>query len=235
MIRSGNPSLAARSEITERDRADLQQALFALYDARSYPRPAVEDVVPFAWNADPIAWARAGSGAGGRRFTQDRQAMRMETLRSLYVAKFAQRGPFRGAFAAVGIFYMPDLVRVDGDNLVKLCLDAGNPRKPKGMKKLGPKVKRPPPRIIGWRDDSNCLQQAGFIELDREHPRTLLAMAPSRSSMPRYPAKAGTGPGCVHCGCRPGFKPCASPCGWVADFKRASPLCQTCSNLGFGR
>lgn len=76
------------------------------------------------------------------------------------------RAPFEGNLALVCIFYRPDRRRIDGDNMLKLVCDAGN---------LAPI----------WLDDSQCTTKLARIELDKDNPRTEIALGPFASSLER--------------------------------------------------
>jgi len=64
----------------------------------------------------------------------------------------------RGPLTLAAWFYRPTRRRVDVDNLLKLVLDAGTAA-----------------RV--WADDSQVHQLLGGLDLDRVHPRTLVALA----------------------------------------------------------
>lgn len=62
--------------------------------------------------------------------------------------------PMEGPLVLVAGFWMPNLNRLDVDNLLKHLADAGNG--------------------VLWRDDSQLVRIAGLRFLDRERPRTAL-------------------------------------------------------------
>lgn len=73
------------------------------------------------------------------------------------------RLPLLEPLALVVAFYMPSLHRVDRDNLEKLVMDAAT-------------------RAGVWKDDSQVVAGAQWVVLDRENPRTLIALAQHDSS-----------------------------------------------------
>lgn len=115
----------------------------------------------------PTPQARSRSGKG-RHFTpehtrhaQQALATSMLALRSYFANGFGQ-----GNIALACIFYRGDRHTCDGDNLQKLVCDAGTNA---GL----------------WRDDSQVTGGAWRIELDRLHPRTVLAISPHQSTLRR--------------------------------------------------
>ncbi len=91
----------------------------------------------------------------------------------------AQCAPFTGNVGLVCIFYRPNLKRIDADNLMKHVCDSGNG--------------------ILWKDDSQITAEVSIVELDRDNPRTLIAVGKHASSMPRgsdavYPCETCGGP-----------------------------------------
>lgn len=92
---------------------------------------------------------------------------------------FAQIQPRPISFsnlALVAIFYMPDRRRVDGDNLLKLVMDAGT-------------------QARVWQDDSQITRKTGDVELDAARPRTLIGVCPTTGSLDRtIPIKKRRGP-----------------------------------------
>ncbi len=74
--------------------------------------------------------------------------------------------PLSGPLALVAFFYRSTMRRVDDDNLRKLVLDGAT-------------------RAGVWHDDDQVTAGAQLIELDRERPRTLIALCPHDSSMQR--------------------------------------------------
>ncbi len=73
--------------------------------------------------------------------------------------------PWTGNIALGCVFFRSSRHRVDVDNLLKHVADAGNG--------------------VAWQDDSQITAKYGIIELDREHPRTLLVVARHYSTLMR--------------------------------------------------
>lgn len=113
---------------------------------------------------NPVPQERAG-GRGTRRYTPKRSRDAQESVaRSLLALK--ARGPWQGNLALACIFYRATRHVVDEDNLAKLLKDAGT-------------------HAGVWRDDSQITGAAYVIELDRENPRTVIALADHQSSLRR--------------------------------------------------
>lgn len=71
-----------------------------------------------------------------------------------------------GSLVMVAVFYLPDLRTRDTDNLVKHVLDSANG--------------------VLFKDDRQVTAQAGYVELDRERPRTIVMVgADELTSVPR--------------------------------------------------
>ena len=220
-------AIAHASRISHPDKLRLLEALLGLYDIRGFPRPSEEPML-IAHYGTPQPKQRHRTG-GGRTFTPTATAHRAEELRRAFALAFRGRKAYPGAVAIVGYFFEPDLRHVDGDNLMKLAKDAANPRPlPPAQRKALERAGRKPPAPIVWKDDSQVLAELPFVELDREQPRTLLALAPWRSSMPRYPEEIDGLEACRFCGCTE-LRACLGGCAWVADN-----LCSACDALGFG-
>lgn len=74
--------------------------------------------------------------------------------------------PLDGSLIVACAFYLPDLRTRDTDNLVKHCLDSANG--------------------IVWSDDRQVTGEIGYVELDRERPRTIMLVgADERTSVRR--------------------------------------------------
>jgi len=111
-----------------------------------------------------------GRGAGKLGFyspkdTKDEERALGERFR-YELGRKGVRVPIDGNLALVAIFYRSDVREVDEDNLRKLVLDAAT-------------------RAGVWHDDSQVTGGAVQVELDRERPRTLIALCPHDSSMIR--------------------------------------------------
>ncbi|MEU6628351.1 RusA family crossover junction endodeoxyribonuclease [Streptomyces parvus] len=87
-----------------------------------------------------------------------------EAATALYLRR-AFRQPWGGNLAVGAVFFRPDRQRIDGDNLLKHVLDAGNG--------------------ICWHDDAQITASYPVIELDRHNPRTVLVVARHVSTMDR--------------------------------------------------
>lgn len=77
----------------------------------------------------------------------------------------AVRRPFTGNVGLVCLFFRPDRQRIDVDNLLKHVCDAANG--------------------VLWVDDTQCTAIAGVIGLDRDDPRTVIAVGVHESTMIR--------------------------------------------------
>jgi len=122
---------------------------------------------------DPVPWQRAGTVTKGQRFPrwytpkETLEAERAVGERIRYELRRKQVSvPLEGPLALITFFYRSTLRAVDEDNLRKLVLD--------GSTHAGV-----------WGDDKQVTAGAQMIELDREHPRTLVALCPHDSSMRR--------------------------------------------------
>jgi Holliday junction resolvase RusA-like endonuclease len=132
------------------------------------------DVVTFVHAGAPISKARARGGKFGF-YTPERTRV---AERSVFVAcktAMLNRPTFTDTVAIVAMFFRPDRRRIDGDNLMKLVMDAATKAKV-------------------WKDDSQATAQAAIIEIDPHRPRTVVAIAPYRSSMTRQPLLLQEGP-----------------------------------------
>lgn len=111
--------------------------------------------------------------------------------------------PLTGNLALGAIFYRPNRQEIDTDNLIKHVCDAGNG--------------------IAWVDDAQITAVYGRIELDADHPRTVLVVAPHVSSMLRGTDNVRP---CDGCGMpftppREAAKYCSRPCATVARAAKA--------------
>ncbi|KPI33371.1 endodeoxyribonuclease RusA [Actinobacteria bacterium OV450] len=73
--------------------------------------------------------------------------------------------PWTGNLAIGAVFFRPDRQRVDVDNLIKHVCDAGNG--------------------VAWSDDQQITAVYGTVELDADHPRTVLVVARHLSTLDR--------------------------------------------------
>ena len=76
-----------------------------------------------------------------------------------------QGGPEKGNVAIACVFYRPNRQRIDADNMMKLVMDAATG--------------------ILWDDDDQVTFQCAAVELDRDHPRTVIAYGPHESTLRR--------------------------------------------------
>lgn len=131
-----------------------------------YRRIAIADpAVSFTFDVVPIAKERPRLGARGRTFTPERTRAAEEGLAWRF--KLAMRGAIlEGNLAIVCVFFRPDRRRIDGDNMLKLVCDAGN-------------IAR------AWGDDSQCTTKLVRVELDKDRPRTEIAIGPMASTLTR--------------------------------------------------
>lgn len=117
----------------------------------------------FVFGGEPFPKGRPRFGRGGRTYTRD-EDVQAEANTAAILASIV-KAPYDENVGLVGIFYRSTRRRVDGDNLIKHVLDAGNG--------------------VLWHDDSQCTVHAGIVELDREYPRTVLAVCEISSTMTR--------------------------------------------------
>ncbi|MFD3608974.1 RusA family crossover junction endodeoxyribonuclease [Streptomyces atroolivaceus] len=104
------------------------------------------------------------------RFNKDGRAYKSPTdeaaeQRTAWKLRPAFRQPLTGNLAVGCVFFRPNRQWIDKDNLVKHVLDAGNG--------------------IAWVDDVQITAEYGVVELDVEHPRTILVVTRHVSSMDR--------------------------------------------------
>lgn len=111
----------------------------------------------------PYSKSRPRFGGRGRAFSKP-EDVTAEHRTAIYM-RATVRQPFTGNVALACLFYRPTLGRVDVDNLVKHVCDAGNG--------------------VIYVDDQQCTGVSAVVELDRDNPRTILAVAPHQSSMVR--------------------------------------------------
>ena len=128
----------------------------------------------------PWSKARTRVGKGGRVYQEERDRT-AEQVTALHLRKLTRQ---RGNVAIVAIFYRPDRHRIDADNLLKHVQDAGTG--------------------VVWDDDSQVTATAGIVEIDRDQPRTVLAVAAHVSTMRRGTDDITTCAGCGRPVPRPG-------------------------------
>lgn len=122
-------------------------------------------LISFTFEVAPIAKQRARAGARGKHYTPERTRAAEEHLSWRF--KLALKGQvLEGNLGLVCVFYRPDRRRIDGDNMLKLVCDAGNLAR-------------------AWGDDCQITTKLARIELDKERPRTEIAIGPMTSSLQR--------------------------------------------------
>jgi len=128
-----------------------------------------DQMIAFVHPGAPVSKARARWNQKSRRFYTPGHSMEaQEALSWRFKSVLAGKPPFLGPVAIVAIFYRPNRQRIDADNLMKLVMDAAT--------KAGV-----------WRDDCQVAAQAALMELDVEHPRTVIALCPYLSTLDRAP------------------------------------------------
>lgn len=121
------------------------------------------DVQMLLIEGEPWSKARPRHTRNGRTYQkEDDRAAEMRT-RNIFADKLLQ--PMTGNVALAAIFYRSSLHRIDADNMLKHVCDSANG--------------------VAWHDDSQVTAIVGVVELDRERPRTLIALAPHTSTMTR--------------------------------------------------
>lgn len=123
----------------------------------------------------PPSKARPRFGKGAR--VHSSKEMRAAEMRTGLCLRQSFREPLEGNVALACVFFRPNRQRIDADNMLKHVCDAANG--------------------IVWKDDSQVTAIMAVVEMDAEHPRTLVAVAPHTSSLQRgtdavYP--------CAQCG-----------------------------------
>lgn len=127
---------------------------------------------------EPVSKARARWSRKSRSFYTPSNTTGQESLLAMHMRSAMGGRVLTGNVAVVAVFYRSDRQRIDADNLMKLALDAGT--------------------LAGvWDDDCQVTAQASFVELDREHPRTEIAIAVTGGSLDRERMVNIT---CVGCG-----------------------------------
>lgn len=123
-------------------------------------------IVAFVHEGVPASKARARWNRKQQRFyTPDSSSGPQEALSWKF--RQAMKGePWKGNIAIAVVFFRPNHQRIDGDNLMKLVLDAGT--------KAGV-----------WGDDCQVTHQVSVIEKDAARPRTVIALSAVASSLDR--------------------------------------------------
>lgn len=137
----------------------------------------------------PAAKERPRVGRGGHVFTPG-GTKAAEALVAMFWRAATRDQTLATNVAVAAVFVVADGRVKDGDNMLKLVLDAGN-------------------RAEVWPDDSFCTVSTWALELDRARPRTVVAFCPTKSSLVREAKKCSAcgqplmrkGKGlCRHCG-----------------------------------
>ena len=127
----------------------IPERLSATYSALGGGWPLV-----LCYEGTPHPQMRPKAARLGKRATvykpdaEDQKALAMR-LRTLHGGE-----PLEGSVCVAAVFYLPDLRTRDTDNLLKHLGDSANG--------------------VLWRDDRQVTAMAGYAELDRERPRTLV-------------------------------------------------------------
>lgn len=185
------------------------QRLRALIGPDQHP----DELIAFVHLGPPISKARARMMKAGWMYTpkQTTTAQKALALDFLGVSPLG-RPPMTCNVAIVAIFYRQNLQRVDGDNLMKLVMDAATEA---GV----------------WRDDCQVTAHAALVELDRVNPRTVVAFCPYVSSLNRGVVERVC-QGCGHSYERPawsktGTKFCSGKCAQARRLVEARcPRCE---------
>jgi Holliday junction resolvase RusA-like endonuclease len=125
--------------------------------------PGVRDFKVLVLPGDPAAKARPRFTKAGQTYKTD--ADTAAEARTGWKLRAAFRQPWTGNLAIAAVFFRQDRQRIDTDNLIKHVCDAGNG--------------------IAWIDDAQITAAYGVVELDAEHPRTVLVVARHVSSLDR--------------------------------------------------
>lgn len=201
--------------------------------AAGCPDPAAATVVSIP--GIPRSKARPRFGRNGHTFSDPKQVANEKYLAGALRPHFPK--PLTGNLAVVCLFFRHNRQTVDADNLLKQILDAGT-------------------KARCWEDDKQITAVTGITNLDKENPRTVIAVGSHISSLDRT-LRPPPRP-CPQCGktfqprhlspCQEGHlqfctRKCASlkgtggidlsvkvPCPVCQKpFKRRSHLTQTCS------
>ncbi|MFJ6014532.1 RusA family crossover junction endodeoxyribonuclease [Streptomyces sp. NPDC092952] len=124
--------------------------------------PGVSEYVVLLMEGDPASKARPRFGGGRTYKTAADTAAETATGWAL---RRSFRQPWTGNVGLGCVFFRPNRQRIDTDNLVKHVCDAGNG--------------------IAWVDDAQITAEFGVVELDVEHPRTLIVVTRHVSSLDR--------------------------------------------------
>jgi Holliday junction resolvase RusA-like endonuclease len=129
-----------------------------------------QDLVCFVHDGDPASKARARWHMKQQRFFTPQKVQDAQAALSWKFRTAVRDTPWTCNVAIVAIFFRPNAQRIDADNLMKLVMDAAT-------------------KAAIWADDCQVTAQAAFIELDRERPRTIVALCPTTSTLNRDPVE----------------------------------------------
>lgn len=131
--------------------------------------PKVAEMIAFVHPGTPIPKERARwSPKNNHWYTPNTSSEAQTALEWRFKAALSARETFTDTIAIVVIFVVATRQRKDVDNLMKLVMDAAT-------------------KAHVWKDDSQVVAQASFLELDREHPRTIIALCPCLNSLTKAP------------------------------------------------
>lgn len=121
------------------------------------------DVRAIRITGNPWSKSRPRHTRTGRTYSKPEDVLAEAKTREALASAFAQ--PLEGNIAVACLFYRANRQRIDADNLLKHVCDSAT----------GPV----------WEDDSQVTAIVGILELDVEHPRTVVAFAPHVSTLTR--------------------------------------------------
>lgn len=119
----------------------------------------------FVHQGDPKAKSRPRFTRNGKTYTPQETITAQERLTKEFV-KALGGFKFDTPVAIAAVFFRSNFQRIDADNLMKLVLDAGT-------------------KADAWVDDCYITAQSSFIEFDRENPRSIIVLVPTKSSLDR--------------------------------------------------
>ncbi|MEC3995242.1 RusA family crossover junction endodeoxyribonuclease [Actinacidiphila sp. DG2A-62] len=126
--------------------------------------PGVREYKVLVFDGDPAAKARPRFSKGGQVYKTDEDTAAEQ--RTAWHLRRSFRQPWTGNLALGCVLFRPNRQRIDTDNLIKHICDAGNG--------------------IGWIDDAQFTAKYGVLELDAEHPRTVVVVVRHVSSLDRF-------------------------------------------------
>jgi Holliday junction resolvase RusA-like endonuclease len=125
------------------------------------------EIVAFVHEGAPVSKARARWHRKQQRFYTPDSSTGAQDALSWKFKQVVKGEPWKGNIAIAVVFFRPNHQRIDGDNLMKLVLDAGTTA---GI----------------WGDDCQVTHQVSVIEKDTERPRTVIALSAVASSLDRH-------------------------------------------------